>query len=187
MADAAPLPRHVIRLAELSQRRDSQALIEPNAGARAAVARQLDIPGIRKLRFAATLTPEGASGWRLTGELGATVVQECVVTLEPVVTRIDETVTRRYMPGLSEPEGSEVEMPEDDTVEPLPAAIDIAQVMIEALALALPDYPRAPEAGSGDVAVSEPGVEPLRDADLKPFAGLKGLRDKLGGGDETPQ
>lgn len=182
MTQAAPIPRRVIRLSELPQRRESAHLLEPDAEERAAVARALGIPAVRKLRFEARLAPEGA-GWRLTGDLGATVVQDCVVTLEPVVTRIDETVTRRYLPGLAEPEAAEVEMPEDDSIEPLPAAIDLAQVMIEALALALPDYPRAEGAGSGDVAVTEPGAAPLTDDDLRPFSGLKGLRDRLAGGE----
>ena len=179
MADATPLPRHVIRLSDLSQRRDTEILIEPDAAARAAVARELGIPGVRKLRFRATLVPESSRGWRLDADLGATVVQDCVVTLEPVVTRIDEKVTRRYLADVTEPEAAEVEMPEDDTVEPLPSALDLAAVMVEALALALPDYPRAESAGTGDIAVAEPGVEPLTDEDLKPFSGLKALRERL--------
>jgi hypothetical protein len=37
-------------------------------------------------------------------------------------------------------------MPEDDTTEALPERLDLSAVMAEALALALPDYPRAPDA-----------------------------------------
>ena len=69
------------------------------------------------------------------GGLGATVTQACVVTLAPVITRIEETVTRRYLADMPEPEGEEVEMPEDDSAEPLPVIIDPGAVMIEALAL----------------------------------------------------
>ena len=47
------------------------------------------------------------------------------------------------------PDGDEVEMPEDDTVEPMPEVIDLAEVAAEALALALPLYPRAPGADFG--------------------------------------
>ncbi len=185
MPEAPPLPRHVIRLGDLSQRRDTETSIEPDAPARAAIAAKLDIRGIRKLRFRAVLTPEDSRGWRLEADLGATVVQDCVVTLEPVVTRIDEKVTRRYLADVTEPEAAEVEMSGDDTIEPLPSALDIAAVMIEALALALPDYPRAEGAGTGDLSVAEPGAEPLTDEDVKPFAGLKGLRDRLKGDEDT--
>ncbi|SDE17343.1 YceD family protein [Limimaricola pyoseonensis] len=183
MPENTPLPRRMIRLAELPERRATEIELVPSADERAAVARDLDIPGVRKLRFLARLIPEGRDGWRLEGEIGATVVQDCVATLEPVVTRIDETVTRRYLADWREPEGVEVEMPEDDTLEPLPAALDLAQVMIEALALALPDYPRADGAAPADASAIPPGAAPIRDEEVKPFAGLAALRDKLGGGD----
>ena len=104
-----------------------------------------------------------------------------VVTLEPVSTRIDEPVTRRYLADIPEPsDAPEVEMPEDDTADPLPAVIDLAQVMAEALALALPPWPRAPGVAPVEMQVTEAGKDPLSDDDVKPFAALKELRDKLG-------
>ena len=108
------------------------------------------------------------------------MVQDCVVTLEPVVTRIDEEVVRRYLAEAPPPGPGEVEMPEDDTVEALPASVDLVEVMLEALALALPPYPRAPGAELGPVLASEPGAEPLTDEAARPFAGL---RDALKRGD----
>ena len=66
-------------------------------------------------------------------------------------------------------------MPEDDTIEPLPAIIDVGQVMVESLALALPLYPRAPDAELGEVQVTEAGKTALRDEDLRPFANLAEL------------
>ena len=71
----------------------------------------------------------------------------------------------------------EVEIPEDDTLEPLGEVIDAAEVAIEALSLALPLYPRAPGVELGAVQVSPPDAAPLQDADLKPFAGLAKLMD----------
>ncbi|MCP1168815.1 YceD family protein [Limimaricola litoreus] len=184
MAEATPLPRQVIRLSDLSHKRGTETVLEPDAPARAAVARELGIPGVRKLRFKAVLAPEGSRGWRLDADLGATVVQDCVVTLDPVVTRIDEKITRRYLADVTEPGETEVEMPEDDTIEPLPSAVDLGAVMIEALALALPDYPRAEGAGAGDMSVTEPGATPITDEDVKPFAALKGLRERLKGDED---
>ncbi len=179
MPDAAHLPRHVIRLSDLSERRDTEVTLDPTPEERSAVAAELGILAVRKLRFAVRLTPESRHGWKLDAMLGATVVQECVATLAPVTTRIDEGITRRYLADWSEPEGTEVEMPDDDTIEALPTTLDLAQVMIEALALALPDYPRAPDAKPADISVAAPGAEPIRDEEVKPFAGLAGLRDKL--------
>jgi uncharacterized metal-binding protein YceD (DUF177 family) len=120
--------------------------LRPDAGDRQALAAALGIDAVRKLRFAGTLEPEGARDWRLEAELGATVVQPCVVTLAPVTTRIDTSVVRRYLADWQEPEAEEAEMPDDDTTEALPERLDLSAVMAEALALALPDYPRAPDA-----------------------------------------
>ncbi len=65
--------------------------------------------------------------------------------------RIDDTVRRRFVADLGTPEGDESEMPEDDTVEPMPEVIDLAEIAAEALMLALPEYPRAPGAEFGQI------------------------------------
>lgn len=180
----ADLPRSQLRLADLATRRATAFTLEPSADERRAVAEALGITGVKKLRFAGQLEPVGRHDWRLQADLGATVVQDCVVTLDPVSTRIDETVTRSYLADLPEPEAGETEMPEDDTADPLPAVIDLVEVMIEALALALPLYPRAPGADLGDAVFAEPGIAPMTDEDAKPFAGLGSLRDAMNKKDE---
>jgi uncharacterized metal-binding protein YceD (DUF177 family) len=186
MPDAATLPHQIIRPAELSARKAHRFTLEPGDEACAAVAEVLELRGLRKLRFSGTLQPRGGRDWHLKAELGATVVQDCVVTLAPVTTRIDEPVERVYLADFDPPEGTEVEMmPDDDRAEPLPAALDLGQVMIEALALALPPYPRAAQAETGEAVFTEPGKAPLRDDDLRPFAGLAGLRDALAAEDDS--
>lgn len=173
MSDSSRLPRHIIRLSDPGHRQASRFDLAPEAADRAAIAAHLGIPGVRKLRFAGSLRPEGRQDWRLEGELGATVVQESVVSLEEVTTRIDERVERRYLVDPGEPEADESEMPEDDTIEALPASLDLVEVMLEALALALPPYPRAEGEELGEVVVTETGAEPLTEERAKPFAALK--------------
>ena len=51
--------------------------------------------------------------------------------------------------------------------------------MTEALALALPPFPRAPGAALGDAVFSEPGKAAMHDRDTRPFAGLADLRKSL--------
>ena len=178
MADDA----HVLTLARLPRGAERSFEILPEGEARADLAADLDLLALRKLRFSGRLVPEGARDWRLEGQLGATVVQPCVVTAEPVTTRIDEPVLRRYLADMEEPEGDEVEMPEDDTAEPLPATLDLAAIMAEALALALPLYPRAEGAALDRAVFAPPGTAPLTDEAAKPLAGLAALRDRLTGG-----
>lgn len=173
------LPTHVIRLADLAGRKDTAFVLTPEAEERAAIAEDLGIIGVKKLRFEGSLEPLGQFDWVLSGKIGATVVQECVVTLEPVSTRIDEEVRRTYLRDFVEPEGDEVEMPEDDSAEELPNTLDIAAVMIESLALALPQFPRKDGAELGEAVYSKPGTAPMRDEDARPFAGLASLKESL--------
>nr|WP_299789702.1 DUF177 domain-containing protein [uncultured Marivita sp.] len=170
------------RVSDLSTRGPTVFDLQPDADARSAIADQLGLSALRKLRFEGQITPSGARGWTLTGALGATVVQPCVVTLDPVTTRIDEAVEREYLPAsyFEAPEpGSEIEMPEDTSTEPLGTVISTFDVMVESLLLALPQYPRVSDAELGEAVFTEDGVAPLKDEDTKPFAGLAGLRDQL--------
>ena len=173
-----------LTLARLPRAGETAFEIVPEAEVRAALAAELGLSGLRKLRLAGRLIPEGKRDWRLEATLGATVVQPCVVTAEPVTTRLDEAVTRRYLAGMPEPEGDEIEMPQDDSAEPLPAVLDLTAVLAEALALAVPPYPRADGAALGEANFAAPGVVPLTDEAARPLAGLAALRDRLAGEDD---
>lgn len=168
------------RMSELPPSRAVTFELRPTPEENRAIADDLGISGLRKLSFKGELAPEGKKDWRLIAHLGATVTQPCVVTLAPVTTRIEEEVERLYLAHMPElPDDEEVEMPEDDRAEALPDMLDLQAVMTEALALALPLYPRAADAELGETVVTEPGKTPLKDEDTKPFAGLAALRDTL--------
>lgn len=158
--------------------------LQPDAAARADLAAALSIPAIKKVRLTGTIAPDGARDLRLEATLGATVVQDCIVTGAPVTTRLDEPVLRQFIAGLEMPEGDEVEMPEDDTIEPMPPELDLTDVMAEALALALPPWPRADGVDPVDITVTAPGIAPMTDEDARPFAVLKDLKAKLDGSAE---
>ena len=180
---SASLP---LRVADLPARRPQPFHLRPGPEARARIIADLGIAGLRKLDFRGTLQAEGRHDWRLEGRLGATVVQPCVITAEPVTTRIDTDVLRRFLRNPPEPDGAEAEMPEDDTLEPLGAVIDPGAVMIEALAIALPDYPRVPGAELGEAGFAPPGAAPVGEERRNPFgvlAALKGLKGDDGEGE----
>jgi Large ribosomal RNA subunit accumulation protein YceD len=173
------------RVAEVRQLADLAELpvdIAPTEAEAAAVARLLGARAVRKLRLRGRLAPLPGGGWRLEATLGATVVQTCVVSLDPVTTRVDQRVTRTWLPQTALPEtavaGAElvVDPEEDDEIEPLGARIDLGLVAIEALALALPAYPRKPGARLGPTAAA--GLDP--EDEPRPFAALAALRGKLG-------
>lgn len=177
---AAPaLPTLPLRSATLSPRKPTRFDFAPDAPARAAIAAALDLLGLPALRLKGEITPQGRNDVQLRADLRAEVIQPCGITLAPVPSTLAEVVERLYLKDFAEPQAEETELPDGLDAEPLPETIDIAAVAIEALSLALPPFPRAPGAELGPVEVAEPGVAPLGDAVLKPFAGLAGLAARL--------
>ncbi|MCR9127668.1 MAG: DUF177 domain-containing protein [Rhodobacteraceae bacterium] len=166
----------VLKLADLPQNRPTDFDLSPGGAAMKALCAELGLSGLRKLRLRGRLRAVGRRDWHLEATLGATVVQPCTVTLQPVTTRIDAPVERRYLADMPEPESAEIEMPEDDTAEPLPAEIDLSALLGEALALNLPLYPRSEGAELGEAVYTAPGRAAMRDADARPFAGLAVLK-----------
>ncbi len=179
----APAFSHALPVATLKRAADRAVDLVPDADALAALRQALGLDGLRKVSLRGRLSPEGARDWRLEATLGATVIQPCSVTLAPVTTRIDEPVRRVWRADWEEATGDEVEIPEDVSEEPLGREIDLGAVLAEALALAMPAWPRAEGAELGEAVFGPPGSAPMRDEDARPFASLAGLRDALAGGE----
>ena len=179
MAKSQP-SRAALRVADLAQNARTAFEITPDKAALSGIADMLELTGLRKVRFEGDIRAHGATDWSLNGTLGATVTQPCGVTLAPVTTRIDVAVHRLYVRDyIDNSDAPEAEMPEDDEVEPLGVWIDPEAVLVEALSLAVPDYPRAPDVALGETVLTEPGKVPLTDEAMRPFAGLADLKAKL--------
>lgn len=166
---------HVFRPATLAQRKPTRFDLTPDEAACAAIAATLGLIALPHVRLKGELRPVGRHDFALEAELVADVIQPCVVTLQPVPAHLSEMVRRRYVADWQEPVGEETEMPEDDTTEPLGETIDAGAVMVEALSLALPLYPRAEGAAFDGAIAAEAGAAPLTDEKLRPFAGLADL------------
>lgn len=124
-------------------------------------------------------------GVRLRGTIRARIVQECIVTLEPVAADLDIPVDAVFLPEGSplrnpvDEDGAIIVDPEGpDSPETFEGGmIDAGEVCEEFFELAIDPYPRAPgarldvekSAGNGDG----------EDTDDNPFARLAALRDKL--------
>jgi uncharacterized metal-binding protein YceD (DUF177 family) len=179
---APPAP---LRVNDLPTRTATSFELRPDPPVCKLIADELELSGLRKLSFVGTVRADGKESWRLDGRLGASVVQPCAVTLVPVRTRIEVDVTRRYLRDLDQPQDEEeVEMTNDETIDALGETIDPYEVMMEALALNLPLYPRSEAATLGEAIFAPPGVAPMRDEDTRAFAGLAALRDKIGSPDK---
>ena len=179
-----PSSKTELVFSSLSTKHATAFELRPDAPEMTRIAQELGLQGLRKVRFTGKIAPAGKADWELSAELGATIVQPCAITTDPVTTRIDTNVTRRYVANFEHPTGVETEMPEDDTAEPLPEVLNLEDVMLEALDLSLPLFPRAEGASLEQTQFTEPGVAPMTDDDAKPFASLASLRDKLAGSEE---
>ena len=164
-----------LRVAHLNPNQPPPFHLRPRPEIRAALAEELGLETLPRLDFRGEVRAEAGDGWRLEGKLTARVVQPCVVTLKPVRSDLAEDVVLRFSPHAATPEGDEIEMG-DETLEPLGPFIDLSAAMVEALALALPPYPRA-EGAALEPAADEGEPAPAEDR-KRPFADL----DKLLGG-----
>lgn len=145
--------------------------------ARAAIAARFGIARID--RFEATLslrrTPIGLV--HLQGSIAANVIQECVVSLEPVQSEISQSFEIYYSEEAPGEPGGDLTM--DDELWPDPIAdgkIDIGEAATEQLGLALDPYPRRDGAAfEATVDDAQPGPS------QRPFAGLAELASKRAG------
>lgn len=176
--------KRIYRVADLPQNQKTSFLIVAEPDEMKELAKEVNVTSIKKLRFEGAINAIGKRDWGIKAALGFTVVQPCVVTLEPVTTRVDVAVDRQFIAGYAEPDEEEFELTDDENTEALGTEINVEEVMKEALALALPLYPRKDDAALSETNFTEPGKKAMTDEDTRPFAGLERLRDKLAGKDE---
>jgi len=139
------------------------------------LARRFELIGLTRLEGEVRVEPVGATGSiHLAGQLSADVVQQCVVTLEPVPARVEAEFDRLFSQDLPEEAPGEVEIdPEAEAPEPLVGhQLDLGEVLAEELSLALDPYPRSPDA---DRLLAELQGPQAREARM-PFAPLDTLR-----------
>ena len=109
---------------------------------RDALARRFDLLSLDRLDADVRLNRLAGGIVRVSGRLNAEVVQACVVTLEPVATRLDLQFTVLYGPA-DECDDVVIDL-ETELIEPFDGdAIDIGEAVAQQLALALDPYPRA--------------------------------------------
>lgn len=175
----------VLKVSKLTNMSDYKFDETPSEDETNAMSALFDVISIRKMRFSGNIIAFEDKGWLLEGVLGATVSQNCVVTLERVRTRIDIDIRRVFIP-MAEPTADEITLDasDDDELEPLGKEIDLGLVAMEVLALAIPEYPRIEGAEMPDSNFSPPGAADMTDEAPKAFAGLAALKEKLSNSDE---
>ena len=164
----------VVRLDEVGET-GRRLDLEASEATRGALAKPAVVDAIERLVATFDLTRRGRDGLRVSGRVGATVRQTCVVTLEPVRNEIDEAVDVEFVPASDNADDWEDEVvltPSADEREPLlDGTVDLGALATEFLILGVDPYPRKPGAA---FEVPQAG----RDTAGHPFAALAALRKK---------
>lgn len=141
--------------------------LEPDAAARARIAKALDLASLDAFTAEMDLSPS-AGGWRLKGRVRAALAQTCGITLEPLPLDVDATFSMSLAEAV-DPESDEIVITLDDESPDLVenGQIDLGHYAVEQLALQLDPFPRKPGAEF---------VQPPEPEEISPFAVLKRLR-----------
>jgi len=163
------------------ERLGDRVVVEEIAAApqeRAALARRFGLLGLDLLAATLRLESGGGAGLlRLDGHLSAEVTQACVVTLEPVASRVEEDFSLLFSveggPASATAREVVVDPEAEEPPEALgPGGLDLGEAVAQQLALALNSYPRAPGAALSEAETPENDT----DAPAGPFGVLEALK-----------
>lgn len=170
MKNSAEFSRPVdpMRLSGGGRSYDISATVEE----RAALAQRFELSALDRLDARVRIVPLAGGFYRLTAELDAELTQACVLSLEPVPNRLQESFSLLYGPVDS---GNEVVLDAGaETVEPFEGGtIDIGEAVAQQLSLALDPFPRGAAVESPGATVFTGTPDPDNDS---PFAVLSQLR-----------
>jgi uncharacterized metal-binding protein YceD (DUF177 family) len=149
---------------------------EASAQERSAVAAELGLLSLDSLVADVAIRALGKGSYRLKGTLTAQLTQACVITLEPVAQRVEDSFDVDFWPPGTLPQSSEdeVEALASAEIEPIEhGRIDAGRIVFETLSAGIDPYPRAPGAAFSEAAAptSDQGAE-------SPFGALKKLKDR---------
>jgi len=150
----------------------------PDEKVRAALAESIGLRALPRLEASFDVSRHGREGLHVVGRVSATVGQDCVVTLEPIDSEIDEVVDIVFEPAPAadaphEDAGGRT-VAADEAPEPLVGGVvDLGVVATEFLTLGIDPYPR--KAGAEFTAPA------TGDDTSHPFAALAALKKERGG------
>lgn len=155
----------------------SRFVLEAAPAERAALADRFDLISLDRFQATFTLRRLRKDLIRVAGHISASLVQACVVTLEPIPAEIAEDLELDFSETPADPA---VEMDLDaeaaDGPEPiLGGRIDLGEVAAEQLGLALAPYPRKEGAAVPAEWRADPASEPVSEAKVNPFSELAKL------------
>ena len=162
MSGSRPEFSRLVPLARLARDEPFRQRIAAGEGERAALARRFDLEALTRLEADVELLAERSGTYLLTAQFDAAFAQRCIVTLDPVDGTLSERFALRFGPVE---EGDSPAGADEPAFEPLDGeAIDIGEAVAQEFSLALPPFPRRPDA--------EMDVPPKDESGDGPFAVL---------------
>jgi len=146
--------------------------IEADEDERKSLAERFGLLGLPKLHAQLIVKPSRAAMFEVKGRMEADVVQQCVVTLEPLPAHIEQSINVLYAgPELLElGSGSpHIDPDAEETEAIVGGVIDLGELVAQNLGIALDPYPRKP-----GIAFVE--AEYGNDGGTNPFAKLVELK-----------
>jgi hypothetical protein len=151
-------------------------MLRADEAVRASISRESGLLEMPHLDATFEVERRGKAGLRVIGRVTATVVQACVVTLEPVTSEVDEEIDLVFLPesehDVASPVNIEIAADRADNAPEIlvGGALDLGALATEFLVLGIDPYPR------------KAGIEfespTLSQAEHGPFAALAALKGK---------
>lgn len=138
------------------------------------ISERLNINTLTSLKASVHVTIGRAGVIEVRGHISAHLTQPCVVTLEPVEEDVEEDFELRFTRQVSKPTHDiEIDQGDDPPDELTGDVLDLGEVVVEQLALAMNPYPRAAGAKFNAHVYGEPEPETAK---ISPFAALSKLK-----------
>ena len=167
----------IISLFELKRARKINFYHNCSAEELSELALMLQVEKIKFFSFKGQITLTNKTTAMLRGSFSTRLIQSCVISLSPVRTKIEKAVTLNYeISKFNKRQKSVSVSPNFDEPEQIYEEVNIGDVMLEALSLEIPLYPKKEGINFTGITITDTGIKPLELTRNNPFVSLKGLK-----------
>jgi uncharacterized metal-binding protein YceD (DUF177 family) len=158
------------------------------------IARRMDVLAINSLEADLKLMLQNAGHiLYITGNFKAEIIQECVVTLKPITSSVEDSFEAWYadhdkavsfnrakhqLKALEEGDEVQILEEQDDPEALIDGQVDLGEVVIQFLSLAVNPYTRDQSLDEGDAPLTKEILDKSSILKPNPFAALKNWRPK---------
>ena len=144
-----------------------------------AISKFLNLKNISYLNFQGKIVRIDSIKFYLSGFLKAKIIQNCIITLDPIKSNVLVQIERFFVNGRQKWNPVDISIKANaEEYDLFQNELDLGTIALEELSVELPDYPRKSNTHFSGISVTEKGISKLNDSNLKPFAALSVLKKK---------